>query len=62
MEEPMSIEEYIAKIFSFVFRMQKVISEWDRDPWRTMRTTARIEENKEKTPLRTENTDKVQIK
>ena len=58
MAEPLSMEEYIAKIFSFVFRMQKVIKEWDRDPWKTMRIAARME----KAPCRSEDADKVQSK
>ncbi len=61
MAEPLSMEEYIAKIFSFVFRMQKVIKEWDRDPWKTMRIAARMED-KEKAPCRSEDADKVQSK
>lgn len=60
-EEPLSREEFIAKIFSFVFRMQKVIKEWDCDPWRTIRIAARMED-KEKAPCHSENADKVQSK
>lgn len=60
-EEPLSMEEYIAKIFDFVIRMQKVIKEWDCDPWRKIRIASRMED-KEKAPRRSENADKVQSK
>ncbi len=59
-EEPLSGRIH-CKDLSFVFRMQKVIKEWDCDPWRTIRIAARMED-KEKAPCRSEDADKVQSK